>query len=218
MKLPQAVLFDFDGVVVNSFKAHHYGWEVAFKEIFDREICRFPTSELEGSAPIQISEYFAGFGGDITKAPELLERKYGVMALGEVVPDLLSGAKEIMAKLKSLNIPYGIASNASKHYVGQTIDILEIDVQVYTGYQDYTKPKPDPEAYLSLAKKLGVQDVKTAEVWIFEDSKTGIQAAKASGMHPYGIGTDDQVKVLKQHGADRVFAHLGAALESLFDK
>ena len=48
MKMPKGFLFDFDGVVVNSFESHHSAWASAFKELFHKEIPPFPK-EMAGN-------------------------------------------------------------------------------------------------------------------------------------------------------------------------
>ena len=41
MQLPKGFLFDFDGVVVNSFESHGAAWSSAFKELFNQRNCSF---------------------------------------------------------------------------------------------------------------------------------------------------------------------------------
>ena len=57
--LPKGFLFDFDGVVVNSFKSHFSAWGSDFKELFNEDIAPYPKS-LVGVAPIKIAAYFCG--------------------------------------------------------------------------------------------------------------------------------------------------------------
>jgi len=203
MKLPKAVLFDFDGVVVDSIGAHFHAWSSAFTDLFQKEICPFPVETHAGKAPIYIAEYYAEYGGDVSKALELKERKHKVMLSGEAKPDLLPGVHEITAELRKHKIPYGIASNASKHYVAKAVKWLDIDFDVTMGYEDYEKPKPSPIAYMTLASALGVSKEEYSETWVFEDSKTGI---KGEG------NTQDLV----ENGANEIFSSLLEAHQKLF--
>jgi len=212
---PKAVLFDFDGVIVNSFSAHKFAWALAFEEIFSKEICPFPP-DLAGKAPAHIAEYYANYGGDISKAEKLKELKHVFMLKGLEKPVLLPGVREITSALKSRDIPYGIASNASKHYVKKAIEWLDIDFEISMGYQDYPAPKPDPIAYQTLANKLGVKPEEYNNTWVFEDSKTGIGSAVSNKMIAYGIKSDEAKVDLSNYGATQVFAHLGEACQKLF--
>lgn len=216
MNLPKAVLFDFDGVVVDSLKAHHHGWAVGFNQLFNKEICPFPVETHAGVAPTLIAEYYAEFGGDIFLAPELMKKKHEVMLSGEVVADLLPGVKEITASLRKHNIPYGIASNASKHYVSKTVEWLKIDFTTTMGFEDYEKPKPSPLAYKTLAKALNVSEKDYHNTWVFEDSKTGIKAAHSAGMHPFGIKGEGNNQELTENGANKIFSSLLDAHNHLF--
>ena len=47
MILPKGFLFDFDGVIVDSFESHYSAWASAFKELFNTEIAPFPKSMQE---------------------------------------------------------------------------------------------------------------------------------------------------------------------------
>lgn len=216
MKLPKAVLFDFDGVVVDSIKAHHHGWEKGFSELFNKEICAFPVETHAGVAPTLIAAYYAEYGGDVSLAQELMDKKHQAMLEGEVVADLLPGVREITASLKKHRIPYGIASNASKHYVAKTVEWLGIDFPVTMGYEDYVKPKPSPLAYMTLATALGVKQEDYKDTWVFEDSKTGISAAYAAEMHPFGIKGNGDGKALLENGANKLFKTLLEAHQELF--
>ena len=52
-QLPKGFLFDFDGVVVNSFASHRAAWSSAFKELFQTELPAFPK-ELAGVLLIKL--------------------------------------------------------------------------------------------------------------------------------------------------------------------
>ena len=68
--LPKGFLFDFDGVVVNSFKSHGNAWASAFRELFNQEIAPFPKSHA-GCSPMLIAEYYCSVIGEAKRAEEL---------------------------------------------------------------------------------------------------------------------------------------------------
>ena len=217
MKLPfpKAVLFDFDGVVVNSFKTHGAAWASAFQEIFNKEICPFPHKTHAGKAPILIAEYFAAYGGDVSKAQNLNDLKQAHLLQTTTPPDLLPGAMEIQQFLAKKNVPHGIASNAYTAFVENSVQQTGIGFEVCMGFDLFEKPKPSPIPYLTLAKKLGVKKEDFDKTLIFEDSLTGIQAAAQTGMVAVGVLTQYSEEELLAHGAVKVFPTLLEAYQEI---
>lgn len=211
--LPVAVLFDFDGVVVDSFDVHYNAWSAAFKELFKQDIPPFPSATHAGKAPIVIAEYFCDYVNQPTKAQELYLLKGEYLHSGTTPPNLLPGVHEILSFLKAHNIPYGVASNATRQFLTNSIKQLKMGFSTYTGVEDYENPKPHPEAYVSLARKLGISPSKFKKVWVFEDSLTGTQAAKTAEMIPIGILAQHDAEALKLAGSQMVFKNL---LEAFF--
>ena len=160
---PKGVLFDFDGVIVDSFDSHYGAWSSAFHELFGVEISEFPHT-LAGSSPKLIAKHFCNVIGKENQAEKLyfLKDKHldeNFLDENFTPPKLLPGVNEVAAFLKKRNIPYGIASNATKLFLKNSIKHLKIDFPTAFGLQDFTKPKPDPEAYITLAKALGFSAV-----------------------------------------------------------
>ena len=205
---PVAALFDFDGVIVDSFNAHYGAWSEAFEELFTKKIAPFPHDTHSGKAPILIAEYFCERIGKKDRAMDLFKLKGEILHRGELVPELLPGVREIQKWLSENMIPYGIASNATKKFVGNSINQLDINYSIYFGLEDYVNPKPDPEPYLILAEALKISKSDLKNTWVFEDSLTGTSAAKAAGMIPIGIMTQYSESELKKKGSQMVFPTL----------
>ena len=83
------------------------------------------------------------------------------------------------------------------------------------GVEDYKFPKPNPEAYISLAKKLNIPAKDYNNTWVFEDSITGTKAAEAAGMIPIGILTQYSKEELENSGSKLVFPTLLEAYKYL---
>lgn len=215
---PKAVLFDFDGVVVDSFEAHYGAWKNAFYQLFQKEIAPFPSS-YAGKSPIEIAAYFCRVIGEEQEATTLFETKGDLLHTSTTPPKLLPGVKEITKALRQQGIPFGIASNATKKFIGNSIQQLELDFEVYFGVEDYKLPKPHPEPYQILAKALGIKENNFDTVMVFEDSITGITAVKKAGMIPIGIQTQHPEDTLQEAGCLYSFptlleAHVALALSS----
>ena len=211
---PKGFLFDFDGVIVDSFESHYSAWTSAFKKLFNAEIAPFPKSHA-GKSPMIIAEYFCSVIGKEKQTEELFFLKDTHLDIHFKVPKLLPGVTEFTTLLTKENIPYGIASNATKQFLKNSVHHLNLNFTTVFGVEDYEKPKPAPEAYITLAKALGFKEPNFKNIWVFEDSLTGTKAAKLAGMIPIGILTQYTKEQLKEAGSIFVFPTLLEAYEYL---
>lgn len=211
---PKGFLFDFDGVVVDSFESHYSAWSSAFKALFNKDILPFPKT-YAGKSPMIISEYFCDSIGKKEKTEALFYLKDKHLDIHFKVPKLLSGVNEFTAFLSEKKIPYGIASNATRQFLKNSIHNLDLNFKTVFGVEDYVKPKPAPEAYISLATALGFIQSDFKDIWVFEDSLTGTTAAKLAGMVPIGILTQYSEKELKAAGSALCFPTLLEAYQYL---
>jgi beta-phosphoglucomutase len=214
MVFPKGFLFDFDGVIVDSFESHYSAWTSAFKELFDTKIAPFPKHHA-GKSPMIIAEYFCSVIGKEVQTEELFFLKDSHLNTHFIVPKLLPGVIKFTSFLSEENIPYGIASNATKQFLKNSIHHLNLNFTTVFGVEDYVKPKPSPEAYITLAQELGFKNDDFKDIWIFEDSLTGTTAAKLAGMVPIGISTQYNEEELKEAGSVLVFPTLLEAYEYL---
>jgi len=213
---PKGFLFDFDGVIVDSFESHYSAWSSAFKKLFDKEIAPFPKTHA-GKSPMIISEYFCSLIGKEKHTEALFFLKDKHLDVNFILPKLLPGVREFTELLTKENIPYGIASNATKQFLKNSVHHLKLNFNTVFGVEDYEKPKPSPEAYITLAKALGFHKDDFKDIWVFEDSLTGTKAAKLAGMIPIGILTQYSKEELKQAGSILVFPTLLEAYEYLIN-
>jgi beta-phosphoglucomutase len=214
-KRPSAVLFDFDGVVVDSFQSHYGAWKTAFLQLFKTEIPAFPHDKLAGKSPHLIAEYFCNTVGQPEKSLEFFQLKAACLHISTNPPNLLPGVVEIQELLAQENIPHGIASNATRLFVKNSIAQLNLGFTTYFGLEDYTHAKPHPEAYLTLATALNIPQEDYVNTWVFEDSIPGTQAAIDAGMKPIGILTLNTEEEMLTAGSHLCFPTLLEAYEFL---
>lgn len=183
--MPTAIIFDFDGVLVDS-EAHWPGLNV---RIFERlEITRPWTKEY--------NDRIVGHG--MESVHRLLAAEYGLtMSLTEYetivwqeaihVYDSLAmpipGVVALLDRLKAAGIPMAIASSNERDVIGETAARLGLDAYFGSVATKDDVPlgriKPCPDIYLHAARGLGIAP---DECLAIEDSPTGIAAAKAAGM------------------------------------
>lgn len=198
------VLFDFDGVLVDSGTAHRESWKIAFRTVLDRDMPDYPKSEITGMSTIEIGQSLAKKIGAPEKAQALAEAKIHEIVYGDLLPGLLPGAREVTEALTSRGIPYGIASNAPGAYVRRVADEHGLNAEVVLGFEDLPRPKPDPSAYTTCASRLGFRHEHYPRLLVCEDSTPGLRAGVSAGMRSLGITTTLTDTQLRSQGADCV--------------
>ncbi|AWH72928.1 hypothetical protein DCS32_01745 [Dokdonia sp. Dokd-P16] len=178
----KGVLFDFDGVIAHSKHIHFASWQFAVNEVLDANVVITSGDIKSGASPIIISEILCEKFGSHSQAEELLKVKNNYLTEHIDEVEHYNGVGKLFEYLKKRNIPYGIASNASSNFVKDCIKFWGFEVPVMYGYEDYVNPKPNPEPYLKLATSLHIKPADFKDVYIFEDSELGLQAALHSGM------------------------------------
>lgn len=213
---PSGVLFDFDGVIVDSLRSHLAAWSDAFQACFGEPLDPALYREMVGRATVQIGGTLARLAGFPEKSTELVAVKSDLLKTKYQDIPLLPGAREAFQELERLKIPYGIASNAPRAFVAQVVAYHRLKVPVALGREDAARPKPAPDLYLTCAKALGLGIDAQRATLVFEDSVHGLRAGVAAGMVAIGVTTQESAATLQSAGAHSTVAHLGEALERKF--
>ncbi|MCU1256148.1 MAG: haloacid dehalogenase [Candidatus Angelobacter sp.] len=214
------VIFDFDGVIVDSHPVHLQTWrDFLFsqgKVVSDAEL----SFVQEGSKREEILRHFLG---DIT--PEQV-RDYGqekdklFQARAHEIK-LVVGFVDFLAQLDAIGLPSAIATSGSRSRVERALDIFDLRSRfssVVTG-EDVARGKPDPALFLQAAQAL---EVSPSRVLVCEDAVAGVTAAKTAGMMCLAVAASGRGYLLKEAGADLVvndFAQLNLAdVRGLFNQ
>lgn len=203
MNEQKGIIFDLDGVIVDTAKFHFLAWRKLANDLgFD--ITLEQNEQLKGVSRIHSLEQILGWGGKtvskedfeqlmVTKNEDYLSRISGMSE-----EDLLPGVKKVLDFLTENKIPYSLGS-ASKNArpILKSLNIHNRFEAIVDG-NDVSRAKPDPEVFLIASEKL---KIKPENCIVFEDSVAGVQAAKRANMLSIGIGNEE---VLKE--ADHIFA------------
>ncbi len=183
-----ALIFDLDGVIVNSNPVHSVCWRrylagfaVEVPEDFDVKMFGKRNDDI-------LREVFGRDTG-----PEVLfrhgaakEELYRKM-MGPVLKEhLVPGLVEFLERHKDL--PMAVASNAEPANVEFVLETggLRSYFRAAVNGQQVERPKPDPEIYLRAAQELGTEPPNCV---VFEDSVAGLEAARAARTRVVGLRT-----------------------------
>ena len=207
----KTLIFDMDGVLVDSMHLHAAAWEMAFSEA---GISISPQSiyALEGSNDRGIVEnilYGKGISGSFESFSSIAVRKRALFNVMDVKP--FSGINECLESLSS-NYLLAVVSGSDRNAVNGILErYFNVDFDAVVSGDDVLNGKPDPDPYLKAVGSLGAD---IANCIVFENAPYGVEAAKKAGIYCIGIPTyvDPQLlgmadKVLVDHLSLLAFLH-----------
>ncbi|WP_396150194.1 HAD family hydrolase [Flavobacterium sp.] len=203
----QTVIFDMDGVIVDTEPVHHFAYQHHFKQL-----------------NIEVSpEMYASFTGNSTK--NIYERLKSVYGLKEDVLDLvevkrnlfndafdqkedlylLDGVEDLIQELHQNGMQLILASSSANVTIQRIFNRFDLD-KYFThkvSGEDFPKSKPHPAIFQKAAE---LAQTPVEHCIVIEDSTNGIMAAKAAGI--YCVGYDSFHSKLQDYSlADKVISH-----------
>jgi beta-phosphoglucomutase len=213
----RAVIFDFDGVLVDSEKLH--------LQAFNNVLARFKIE-------ISTQEYYEKFLGlsdrellevinNREKNLALTDRQFKQLlsAKADVFKNLaltqapvIVGVYEFLKMLRANKIPLAICSGALLPEIEMLLKGANLReyFDVIVSAEQVKKGKPDPEGFILALKLLNEKSnslIKAEDCIVIEDSRWGLEAAKKAGMHTVAVTNSYSADQLKP--ADKVVGNLG---------
>lgn len=189
----RAAIFDMDGLLIDSEPF----WKLAEREVFGAEGIEISDAMAAHTAPMttrQVAEHWYRVRPWREKTIEDVEAAVVVRVADQIRlgSTAMPGVHEILALCARLGWRVGLASNSPAvlcQLVLQELGIAHAFHAVVSA--DFVEAgKPDPAVYLQAARLLGVPP---AECIVFEDSPTGVRAARAAGMSVVAVPSAEQV-------------------------
>ncbi|TVQ24369.1 MAG: HAD family phosphatase [Spirochaetaceae bacterium] len=209
MKLPKAVLFDFDGVLVDSSAYHFRMWSAAFEELFGRPVPEYRNEHIRGLASHEIAAIITGLAGVPDRSDDLYQQRLVTIANSPDAPDPAPGSLALTGLLEKHATPYAVVSNAPSVYVSSACKALGFAPAVRLGVDDFEgRYKPDPWPYLHAAERLGFETREFESLLVVEDSATGVRAGVSAGIPVLGLSRDGDADLLYDAGARDVISDL----------
>ena len=218
-----ALIFDFDGVIVDSEPAHLRGFSEVLRdvgiELTKEQYCAkyLGFDDYECFAAV-LSNHGKSF--DQEQIERMVARKTSVLQrqLAESIP-AIPGVVEFIRAVAAADVPMAICSGALRDEIeigARTVGVWEL-FPVVIAAEDVHRSKPDPEGYRIIPQRLAEatgKSIDPARCLACEDSPMGITAAREAGMKVLGLTTTYRPEALT--GADRVAKDFSqVTLESL---
>ena len=206
--LIKAVIFDLDGVIVDTAHYHFLAWKRLANEL-GIELTKEDNEKLKGVSRMHSLEIILGLGGGSIELTPYEKQKLAnkknawfVDYVERMAPEeIFPGVKVLLQKLRERGIKVGLASSSKNANTVLQLLHIQNEFDVVVDGNMLTNSKPDPEIFLLAASKLGVAPSFCV---VFEDAEAGVEAAVAAGMKCIGVGSADQLKK-----ADRIIAQTG---------
>jgi beta-phosphoglucomutase len=185
----EAVIFDMDGVLIDSYDAHFRSWRKLGEER-GREYTE--QDFVAGFGRTNREVIVEQWGGDQMTDEEIsavADRKEALFrdSLAHSFP-VMAGAVELIAALRQEDVRVGVGSSGPPDNVQLVLERMGVRHMldaVVTG-ADVTRGKPDPQVFELVALRLGVEPERAI---VIEDAPVGIQAARAAGMNVIGMAS-----------------------------
>ena len=182
-----AVVFDFDGLILDTERPVYESWRWAFEQH------GLALAEAEWSAVIGRADAWdplARLADSVAVDEGVIERRREMRDALLAAETVLPGVLDLLADAKELGLAAGIASSSPSDWVLGHVERLGLAewFGCVSCWRDGVNGKPAPDLYLEAVESLGVAP---GEAIAFEDSQNGVAAAKAAGLWcvavPHGL-------------------------------
>jgi beta-phosphoglucomutase len=194
MNHQMAVIFDMDGVLVDSYHAHAQSWQVMAAE-WGCSITRAQFDATFGQTSREIIAALwpeAHYGAEEIAAMDARkEAAFRAILARDFRP--MPGVDRLLFGLFEAGVPLAVGSSGPPENVDLVLSLLGKRpwfASIITG-MDVTRGKPDPQVFLLAAQRLGIPPQRCVVV---EDAPLGILAAKVAGMAAVGLASTGRTR------------------------
>jgi len=213
----KAVIFDLDGVLINTGEFHRQSWyDLAEQEGFSMSDEFF--EETFGMQNYQIIPRLAGkrmSREEIDKLADWKEARFRELIDQSGKIGLIDGMEELIGQLKQEGFKLAIGTSTPAANLRFLLEHMPVNgvFDAFVSSEDVENSKPSPDTFLKAAEKL---QVPPANSIVVEDAVAGVQAGKAGGMKVIAVATTRKKDELCE--ADIVFDNPGDLKLSDFTK
>ena len=201
MRLPLGLIFDMDGVLVDSEPLHKRAKELAFAEI-GIFLAEHVYDTYKGRPDRTMMPEVLNTHGRAFEAERVLQRKKEFYEQIEHDLQPIPGAADFVC-WAAARFRMALATSATPRNRAEALRMLGIEdcFQSIVDTERFQRPKPDPEIFQVAMRDLALLP---QQCWVIEDSIAGIGAGRAAGTFTVGITTTFDRETLLSAGADLV--------------
>jgi HAD superfamily hydrolase (TIGR01509 family) len=208
-----AVLYDLDGLAVDSEPLHLRAWERAMREMGRG----FDASWMDPffGSPVSVTAQSLAEAHDLDPARLLARREEIFLELVDRGIEPMPGLEESLDLVRAEGARSALVSSGTRTYVERVLVQLRlrgVGFEAVVTRDDVERFKPDPEPFLRAAERLRVEP---RECVVLEDAPAGIAAARAAGMIAIAV-PNEHTRGLELASADAVCPDLVSAVRSAF--
>ncbi len=193
MRKIKALLFDFDGLVIDTEYSIYHSWQQLYQE-YDCQIPFEQWATTIGAAEHEfvfdpLSELERQLGKKFAQPELILDRRREIETKLIEELEMLPGVKDYLDDAKAMGLKIGLASSSVRQWIVDNLTRLQITeyFDCVRTADDVPHSKPDPALYLETMACLGVN----ADQGIaFEDSPNGVIAARRAGLYTVVVPND----------------------------
>ncbi|MEY4684881.1 MAG: hypothetical protein RLZ25_1340 [Pseudomonadota bacterium] len=210
-----AILFDMDGLVLDSEKTYVTAWQRAAREL-GKHLEAAVAEGLFGRHADDVAKLLGeALGPDFDRKAffEIAERHWFEVLAHEGIQSM-SGVEALLTDLQKAGIPFALATNSDAHYAERCLTAANLTnaFKTFVSRDQVQSGKPAPDLFLEAAERLGILP---SHCLVLEDSETGLIAARAAGTQPILIQQRAVLRDKLSHLADQSFPDLVAFLSAL---
>lgn len=191
------VLFDWDGVVIDSSAQHERSWE----RLAEEEGKPLPSDHFVrgfGKKNEVIIPGILGWTEDVQEVHRLSLRKEALYreVIVETGIEPLPGVHDLLASLKAAGVPACVGSSTHRLNIDTILEVMGFTglfADIVTA-EDVNEGKPHPDVFLKAAAKIGRLPENCV---VFEDALAGIEAGKSAGSKVVGVATTHDADTLE---------------------
>lgn len=181
----RGVIFDMDGVLIDSAKPHLESWKLLAEEIGGEVTeARFAATFGRQNRDI-VPMLFGPMGED--RVRQLSDRKEELYrGLVRERPPIVAGAVELVRALSDRGFRLAIGSSGPRANIDLALGAMGVAAlfRAVVSAADVTRGKPDPQVFRVAAERLNLPPSRCV---VIEDAPVGIEAAKAAGMRAVAV-------------------------------
>lgn len=187
----KTLLFDFDGVVVDTEPLYDAYWNEASTR-YGLNIENFAAVIKGTTLPNIIKTHFSSYSEDFQNMVVEESRSFENSMSFPMIP----GAYRFIEMVKNKGVSVGLVTSSEDPKLHRAFEILGLQntFDTVVSANRITRGKPDPMCYQLAAKDLNVDP---EDCIVFEDSFAGIKAATDAGMRVIGLSTTNPEEILK---------------------